>query len=80
MALSEKTIVDKIEIVGELKIVQVRTARIILDNGVELSRSFSRHVVAPDSDVSGESLEVQAICEAVHTLAVKAAYEDHKGL
>lgn len=80
MALSEKTIVDKIEIVGEFKIVQVRTARVILDNDVELSRSFSRHVVAPDADVSGESAEVQAICAAVHTPAIKAAYEAHKGL
>ena len=78
MALSEQTIEDKIEIVGELKIVQVRTARIILDNGVEISRSFSRHVVAPDANVSGESAEVQAICAAVHTPAIKAAYEAHK--
>ena len=77
MALTETTIDDKIEIVGEFKHVQVRTARVIYDDGTEISRSFSRHVVAPDADITGESAEVQAICNAVHTDAVKAAYAAH---
>jgi len=80
MALSEETIQDKIEIVGEFKHVQVRTARVIYDNGVEISRSFSRHVVAPDvsaADLANESTEVQAICNAVHTPAIKTAYAAH---
>jgi phage host-nuclease inhibitor protein Gam len=74
MALTEKTLQDKIEIVGAFKHVQVRTSRVIYDNDVEISRSYSRHVVAPDADITGESTEVQAICEAVHTDEVKAAY------
>ena len=78
MALTEETVEDKIEIVGEFKHVQVRTATIIKKDGVELTRSFHRHVVAPDSDISGESAEVQAICGTVHTDAVKSAYEAHK--
>ena len=77
MALTESTIEDKIEVVGEYKFVQVRTARVIYDNGTEISRSFSRHVIAPDADVSGESAEVQAIAAAVHTDEVKAAYAAH---
>ena len=77
MALTESTIEDKIEVVGEYKFVQVRTARVIYDNGTEISRSFSRHVVAPDADITGESTEVQAICNAVHTQAVKDAYAAH---
>ena len=77
MALTESTIEDKIEVVGEFKHVQVRTARVIYDNGTEISRSFSRHVVAPDADITGESTEVQAICNAVHTQAVKDAYAAH---
>ena len=77
MALTESTIEDKIEIVGEFKHVQVRTARVIYDDGTEISRSFSRHVVAPDADITGESAEVQAICAAVHTQAVKDAYAAH---
>ena len=77
MALTESTIEDKIEIVGEFKHVQVRTARVIYDDGTEISRSFSRHVVAPDADITGESTEVQAICAAVHTQAVKDAYAAH---
>ena len=77
MALTESTIEDKIEIVGEFKHVQVRSARVIYDSGTEISRSFSRHVVAPDADITGESAEVQAICAAVHTQAVKDAYAAH---
>ena len=74
MALTEETVQDKIEIVGDYKHIQVRTATVIKRDGVEISRSFSRHVVAPDADVSGESAEVQAISAAVHTAEVKAAY------
>jgi hypothetical protein len=77
MALSETTIDDKIEIVGEYKHVQVRSARIIYDSGTEISRSFSRRVIAPTDDITGESAELQAICNAVHTDDVKAAYAAH---
>ena len=78
MALTEETVQDKIEIVGDYKHVQVRTATVIKRDGVEISRGYSRHVVAPDaSDITGESTEVQAICNAVHTDEVKAAYAAH---
>jgi len=80
MALTEETVQDKIEIVGVHKHVQVRTATVIKRDGVEISRSFSRHVVAPDistDDLANESTEVQAICAAVHTQAVKDAYAAH---
>ena len=77
MALTEETLQDKIEIVGEYKHVQVRTATVIKKDGVELTRSFHRHVVAPDADITGESTEVQAICAAVHSQAVKDAYAAH---
>ena len=80
MALTEETVEDKIEIVGEFKHVQVRTATVIKRDGTEISRSFSRHVVAPDisaDDLGNESTEVQAICAAVHTSAVKTAYAAH---
>ena len=74
MALKEETVQDKIEICGDYKHIQVRTATVIKRDDVEISRAFSRHVVAPDADITGESTEVQAICAAVHTDAVKAAY------
>jgi len=77
MSLTEETVQDKIEIVGDHKHVQVRTATVIKRDGVEISRSFHRHVVAPDADISGESTEVKAICAAVHTQAVKDAYTAH---
>ena len=77
MALTETTLDDKIEIVGDHKHVQVRSARIIYDDGTEISRSFSRRVIAPNDDITGESTELQAICNAVHTQAVKDAYAAH---
>ena len=77
MALTKEQKVDKIEIVGDYKHVQVRTATIVSEDGVELSRSFHRHVVSPLDDTSGESAEVQAISAAVHTQAVKDAYAEH---
>jgi len=75
--LTERTEQDKIEIVGPYKHIQVRSARVIFDGDTEISRSFSRHVVAPNDDITGESAEVQAICNAVHTQAVKDAYAAH---
>jgi hypothetical protein len=75
--LTERTEQDKIEIVSAHKFIQVRTATVIERDGAEISRSFSRHVVAPDADITGESAEVQAICNAVHTQAVKDAYAAH---
>ena len=84
MALTEANIEDKIEVVGEHKHVQVRTARVIYDGGVEISRSFSRHVLQcstksgdtwSNTDISGESTEVQGICNAVWTDAVRTAYQ-----
>ena len=77
MALTERSVEDKIEIVGDYKHVQVRTATVIERDGIEISRSFHRHVVAPSDDISGESAEVQAVCNAVWTQEVKDAYAAH---
>ena len=87
MAITKTIEEDKIEIVGVGKNIQVRTATVIKEDGVELTRSFSRHVVEcvstakhdddsfthTDTDISGESTEVQAIANAVWTDVVKAA-------
>ena len=84
MALTEANIDDKIEVVGDYKAVQIRTARVIYDDGTEISRSFSRHVLHPstksgdtwsNTDISGESTEIQGICNAVWTDAVRTAYQ-----
>lgn len=75
MALEKQIIEDKIEIVGDYKAVQVRTATVIKEDGVELNRSFHRHIVNCLDDITGESSEVQAICNAVWTDELKAAYQ-----
>ena len=87
MAITKEIIEDKIEVVGDYKTIQVRTATVIKEDGVELSRSFHRHALDcvsssqdadgnwthTDTDVSGESSEVQGIASTVWTDAVKAA-------
>ena len=78
MAITKKTEEDKIEIVGQFKHIQVRTATVIEEDGVELSRSFHRHTVAPGDDVSSESADVQALATQFHTAEVLAAYEAHQ--
>ena len=77
MALEKIISQDRIEIVGDYKHIQVRTKTAVIEDGVELSPAYSRHVVAPDADITDESAEVQAICNAVHTQAVKDAYAAH---
>ena len=77
MAITKELVQDKIEVVGDFKHIQVRTATVIKEDGKEISRSFHRHVVAPNSDISDESEDVQAMARQFHTDAVKKAYADH---
>ena len=74
MALEKQIVVDLIETI-ENGSVQVRTKTAILEDGVQISGTFHRHVVAPGQDYSKEDARVQAICAAVHTPEVVAAYE-----
>jgi len=71
--LEKIEIVDRIEVV-ENGSVQVRTKTAIMENGKQISGTFHRHVVAPGDDYSSEDARVKAICAAVHTDEVIAAY------
>jgi hypothetical protein len=79
MALVEVTDeINKVEIVGEFKHIQIRSATWVEKDGVMIgSQQYSRRVISPLDDVSSESTEVQAIAAAVHTQAVKDAYQAH---
>ena len=77
MAITKETIQDKIEVVGDFKHIQVRTATVIKEDGKEISRAYHRHTIAPDSDSSSESADVKAMVAQFHTDAVKKAYADH---
>ena len=74
MALTEKIIIDKIEIV-ETNAIQVRTATIIEKDGTEIARTFHRHVKHPGEDITNEDPKVQAIANAIWTEEVIAAYQ-----
>ena len=74
MALTEKTIIDKIELI-ENNSIQVRTATVIEKDGTELTRTFHRHVVAPGADLTNEDPKVQAIANAIWTEEIIAAYQ-----
>ena len=75
MGLKKIQVVDKIEVIENGR-VQVRTKTAILEDGVEISSQFHRHVVAPGDDYASEDNRVQAICAATHTTEVIAAYRD----
>ena len=76
MALVKISKTDKVEVVGEHKMVQCREATWVEDNGVMVGgKEFHRHVIAPTDDTTGEPAETIAICNAVHTPEVIAAYE-----
>ena len=74
MALTERTAIDKIEIVGDFKSIQCRHATIIERDGIEISRNYHRHVIAPNDDVTGEPQEVQDLVALMHTDEINAAY------
>tara|TARA_R100001443_G_scaffold76414_1_gene83877 strand:- start:576 stop:836 length:261 start_codon:yes stop_codon:yes gene_type:complete len=78
MAITKTIEVDKIEVVGEYKAVQVRTATVIKEDDAEISRTFSRHVIHPHMDISSEEAEVQAVANAVWTDSVKAAWQTYQ--
>ena len=78
MALTKEVTQDKIEVVGEYRHIQIRTKTAVMEDGVELSSGYHRHVVSAGDDYSNESPEVQAICQVVHTDAVIAAYNASK--
>tara|TARA_R100001591_G_scaffold86380_3_gene92616 strand:+ start:447 stop:725 length:279 start_codon:yes stop_codon:yes gene_type:complete len=84
MAITKEVKADKIEVVENGRI-QIRTATIIKEDGVEITRSFHRHAINPsdkssgswqDTDISNEDERVQAIANATWTDAVKKEYQD----
>ena len=86
MALTKETQIGKIEVVGKYKSVQVRTDTVVIEDDVELTRKYHRHTLQPGTldgsnnlvatDISGENAEVQSVCNAVWTDAVKLAWKN----
>ena len=74
MALEKVIEQDKIEIVGPFNVVQIRTKTSIVEDGEEISSSFSRHSINPTDNITNETAKVTSICNAVHTEEIKAAY------
>ena len=77
MAITKEEVQDQLEVVGEFKHIQVRTATVIKEDGIEISRTYQRHIVSPDSDSTKESDDVKAMVAQFHTDEVKKAYADH---
>jgi hypothetical protein len=91
MALTKEVRIDRLEILGDEKRIQCREATIVKEDGVELTRTFHRHILTPtecsqnedgsfthvDTDVSGEPQETQDICAAIWTDAVVAKWKTH---
>ena len=74
MALTKETVVDKIEVVTDYKIVQVRYAEVVKEDGKIISSAYKREVLHPDEDVSSKEDDIKAVCNAVWTDAEKTAW------
>jgi hypothetical protein len=88
MAITKEIVIERVEVIGDYKKIQVATDTVIKEDGTEISRSRHRHVLSPctsskdgdtwthtDTDISSEATEVQAIANAVWTDTVKANYK-----
>jgi hypothetical protein len=75
MALTKNIEIDRVEVV-ENNTVQIRTATVIEEDGVFISRTFHRSVVVPGDDYSDQEPKVKAICDAVHTTEIIKKYKD----
>ena len=74
MALTENIKIDKIEIVGDFKHIQVRERHQILEDGQEISASFNRYVITPDSNIENEPQEIKDLAIILHTREIKDAW------
>jgi len=78
MAITKTYTVDKIEVVGTYKIIQVKQLLVISENGQEISRNAHRYVLTPDADITNQPADVQAICNTAWTQEVKDAWNTFK--
>ena len=78
MAITKEVKYDKVEIVGDWKAVHCRELTVVKEDDKEISSSFHRHVLHPDSDITSEPQEVQDICNLVWTDEVKASWTAHQ--
>ena len=78
MALTKENKIEKIEIVGVYKAIQVKTATIVKEDGETISVSYDRKVLHPDSDMTNEDQEVKDVCNVVWTDAIKTAWSDYQ--
>lgn len=65
----------KIEIIPPYSILQCRRADIVEKDGVEVGRTYHRHVCSPGDDMSGECDEMQAVAAALWTPELITEYQ-----
>ena len=78
MALTKENKIEKIEIVGDYKAIQVKTATIVKEDGETISVSYDRKVLHPDSDMTNEDQEVKDVSNVVWTDEIKTAWSDYQ--
>ena len=78
MALTKETIIDKLEVVGPYKIIGLREATVVSEDGVELARNLHRRIINPDEDVSNEVNEIKSVTDVVWTDEIKSSWAAYK--
>lgn len=78
MALTERSTIDKIEVL-ESGIIQVRRADIVERDGVEIAKSYHRWTLTPGQDLTGQEQRVADVAKAVWTAEVISTYQQTTG-
>ena len=78
MSLTKENKIEKIEIVGVYKAIQVKTATIVKEDGETISVSYDRKVLHPDSDMTNEDQEVKDVSNVVWTDEIKTAWANYQ--
>jgi hypothetical protein len=71
----KQTVVDRIEVLAD-QTVAVRYVVTVLEDGLPFAEQIKGNYIRPGDNYSAENAKVQAICAAVHTADVVAAYQE----
>ena len=84
MAFTKEVENDLIEVIGNLKIIEIRTRTTVKEDGVVISENLHRRPITcgdldasnnlKPTDISGETAEIQGIAAVVWTDEVKEKY------
>lgn len=77
MAYTEQEVIDNITILEDGKL-QIRKATKVLKDGVEIAKSYHRHIVVPGEELTGQHSRVAAVARSIWTPEVIAEFRENE--